>query len=370
MKHLQKLILIIICLMIFACQTKFVSQVFAEETVFAEELMTFLNELLPSNRTAGSEGETQSAFLLGEQLISRGITTKYEQIFNVNGAQTSKNVIGILPSVVQSSNIVIFGAHYDNIYSENSNGYGDNLSGVCSLLRTIDKLSGKNFEFNAWFVLFGAEEIGCLGSQHFASLLTNEEKENIFLFINFDSVGMGQSLFYSNGGSEPSYMNHIKRVNTDLNDAFELYSPNLSYPDNSSQTIGTLVFNSDMTALLNHCVNSVTFFAGTKTGFFEDWKENDDSNRIAHINDTKLTNETIFGDVFYSNIEKASEFAEKVVLSTDFLSYSLPNQTPTILYNSWALKGICVLIFLFCMVSGFWYLSKKNKLENNNPSYQ
>jgi len=49
---------------------------------------------------------------------------------------------------------------------------------------------------NNCFVLFGAEELGLLGSRYFVSALGQEEKDRIKAMLNFDMVGVGDDTWW------------------------------------------------------------------------------------------------------------------------------------------------------------------------------
>lgn len=350
---------------IFVCIIALVALPYKTKTTYAEQalppahdLMLVLANLLPQNRTAFSAGEAQAASALSLKLSEFGATNVSVQNFSVN-LQHSQNVIGFLPSVAPSTNLVIFGAHYDNIYSPSTNGYGDNLSGVAALLQTLQKTKLTNYNYNAWFVLFGAEEVGAKGSEHFVKTLTAQERANIFMFINLDSVGLGDELFYSNGGSKTEYLRFAQKVNYDLGNRFSAYTPNLVYPSVGSQSVSSLLMQSDMRPFLQNGINAITLFAGSKTPLLGRWKESTNHANISHKTDTKATAEQVFGASFYFNIEFASDFAAAIPKANGFLNECLPMQLQPYYLSLNLVKLVSVLVMVAFFVFGWFSLHKR-----------
>lgn len=106
----------------------------------------------------------------------------------------SRNLI--LTIAGQGNQEIIVGAHYDSI---NSHGVDDNGSGVAVLLETAARLVDKELPFTVRFVFFGAEENGIFGSPVFVNSLTAEEKKNILLMVNLDSILAGDRPYIIGG---------------------------------------------------------------------------------------------------------------------------------------------------------------------------
>ena len=102
----------------------------------------------------------------------------------------SRNVVVKMPSESSDGRVVVLGAHYDT--TPGTQGANDNGSGVAALMTVIREIADEDFPFDLWFVLFGAEEIGLFGSQHFVDSLTMDERDSIVAMLNFDVVGTGE----------------------------------------------------------------------------------------------------------------------------------------------------------------------------------
>ena len=118
---------------------------------------------------------------------------------------TTFNVIGILPghNPILKDEYIVIGAHYDHLGmgGEGSGsrtpdtlaphvGADDNASGVTSVLELAARFakSDINHQRSIAFVLFGAEEMGLLGSRYFVKHMPFEPK-SINAMINLDMVG-------------------------------------------------------------------------------------------------------------------------------------------------------------------------------------
>ncbi|KYK57535.1 putative aminopeptidase y protein [Drechmeria coniospora] len=86
------------------------------------------------------------------------------------------------------NNVVLIGTHLDSVPT--GPGINDNGSGIAALLEMVNsfrKFTGlKNKIRFAWW---GAEEVGLVGSSHYASSLNETEADKIRLYMNFDTIG-------------------------------------------------------------------------------------------------------------------------------------------------------------------------------------
>ncbi|ODV97455.1 hypothetical protein PACTADRAFT_2022 [Pachysolen tannophilus NRRL Y-2460] len=83
-------------------------------------------------------------------------------------------------------NVVMLGAHSDSV-SEGP-GINDDGSGTISLLEVALQLSKFSVNNTVRFAWWAAEEEGLLGSDHYVSVLTPEEKSKIRLFMDYDMM--------------------------------------------------------------------------------------------------------------------------------------------------------------------------------------
>lgn len=150
---------------------------------------------------------------------------------------TGRNVVGLLRSVgAGQDSYVMAGAHYDHIghgegggslarageESQIHNGADDNASGTATVLELAaamaeaDKGAGAETRRGAIFACWSGEELGVIGSSHFAAHPT-VPLEKIVAYLNFDMVGHygdeGHKLIVQAVGSSPTWRGLLEKKN-------------------------------------------------------------------------------------------------------------------------------------------------------------
>ena len=150
--------------------------------------------------------------LIEEKIINDRITVSIPTGKTISGTSdlhrvmvTTQNVVALFPGndPVLKDEIILIGAHYDHLGFGGPgsgsrtpdtlaihNGADDNASGTAGILELAEKLAANqsNFKRSVVFMAFGAEEMGLLGSQFFASNSLVDLK-NVKMMINFDMIG-------------------------------------------------------------------------------------------------------------------------------------------------------------------------------------
>jgi Zn-dependent M28 family amino/carboxypeptidase len=85
------------------------------------------------------------------------------------------------------SNVVMVGAHLDSVSA--GPGINDNGSGSAAILEVAEQMKKVKPTNTVRFAWWAAEESGLVGSDHYVFGLTDEERANIALYLNFDMVG-------------------------------------------------------------------------------------------------------------------------------------------------------------------------------------
>ena len=85
---------------------------------------------------------------------------------------------------------IVVGGHLDSVPA--GPGANDNASGTVTVLEMARVRAAANPPEDVCYVLFGAEESGLLGSGHYVSTLTDEERSNMRAMLNFDMLAVGQ----------------------------------------------------------------------------------------------------------------------------------------------------------------------------------
>lgn len=165
-----------------------------------------------SGRKAGTRGEAKAALYLARCFQKAGLKPlgdggtffqsfpidNYETVMSggrmtfrhASGSKkTSENILGYLAGELED--IVIISAHFDHLGETGGSiypGANDNASGVALVLEIINKITEEKPIYSIIFALWGAEEMGLLGSTYFCENPTIP-LEKIKAVINLDSIG-------------------------------------------------------------------------------------------------------------------------------------------------------------------------------------
>jgi hypothetical protein len=102
------------------------------------------------------------------------------------------NVIAELPGK-NEDNVVMAGAHLDSVIE--GPGINDDGSGTAALLETALSMAKIKPENTLRFGFWAAEELGLLGSNAYVESLSQEERDRIALYMNYDMVGSPNYIF-------------------------------------------------------------------------------------------------------------------------------------------------------------------------------
>jgi aminopeptidase Y len=91
------------------------------------------------------------------------------------------------------NNVVMVGAHLDSV--NEGPGINDNGSGSAAILEAAVAMSKVKPRNKVRFAWWGAEESGLVGSEYYVDNLSQEEIDNIALYLNFDMVGSPNYIF-------------------------------------------------------------------------------------------------------------------------------------------------------------------------------
>ncbi len=128
------------------------------------------------------------------QLSSMGYSTSVQNI--PFGSGTTRNVIADKQGLgTGPKNLVLVVAHLDSINSSGgpsalAPGADDNATGSTAVLELARVMAGALTEHDLRLVLFGGEEQGLIGSEHYVSSLSVSDKSRIAAVINIDMIGV------------------------------------------------------------------------------------------------------------------------------------------------------------------------------------
>jgi Zn-dependent M28 family amino/carboxypeptidase len=118
--------------------------------------------------------------------VESGVRTSY----NVFAERTGKN----------ADNVVMAGGHLDSVVR--GPGIQDNGSGSAALLEVAEQMAKVRPQNTLRFAWWGSEEFGLLGSIHYVENLSQEELDEIALYLNFDMVGSPNHVFFIYDGDD------------------------------------------------------------------------------------------------------------------------------------------------------------------------
>lgn len=157
-----------------------------------------------AGRSVGTQKEQETVDYLSGQLNNFGYQPSLQTFSFELGGQTltSSNIIAERKGT--SGKQIIIGAHYDTAPSSATldrstlQGTNDNASGVGVLLELAQRLEAETNN-TVKFVLFGAEEVGLVGSEHYASNMSEAEIANTLVMVNMDSLVVGDKMYFHAG---------------------------------------------------------------------------------------------------------------------------------------------------------------------------
>ncbi len=112
---------------------------------------------------------------------------------------TQYNVLAELPGR-EDGNVVMAGAHLDSV--QRGPGIQDNGSGSAAILEVAVQMARVAPRNTVRFAWWGAEESGLLGSTAYVNGLTQEEQDEIALYLNFDMIGSPNHVFFIYDGDD------------------------------------------------------------------------------------------------------------------------------------------------------------------------
>ncbi len=153
--------------------------------IFNDDGGLFAGELVePSTIPALGISELDGEALL-EMLASGPVSVRLE-VRTASGPRDSQNVVARPPD---GECRVVAGGHYDSVPA--GPGANDNASGTATSVEMARVLAADGEFDDVCFVLFGAEEVGLIGSAAFVDGLPDPERDAMAGMLNFDMVSVG-----------------------------------------------------------------------------------------------------------------------------------------------------------------------------------
>ncbi|MDA0709332.1 MAG: M20/M25/M40 family metallo-hydrolase [bacterium] len=158
-------------------------------------------------RFMGSDSNAAASVWLGNRLTALGYSVRYDtfsvtvpgrtffgHFFSFSGLK-QWNVIATRRGSLFPKKKVVIGAHYDSIAIDRAQrdqalapGADDNASGVSALLEIARVMQAVDVDVTVEFALWGAEELGLIGSDHYARQ-ARANGEEILVMVQLDAIG-------------------------------------------------------------------------------------------------------------------------------------------------------------------------------------
>ena len=248
-------------------------------------------------RSAGSKGDILARDYMVD-LFKKSTSSVTVQEFEVITNRRTKdtaityNIIGVLPGndPLLKDEFVIVGGHYDTtpnppkarrLFFDNiNNGADDNASGTAMVLELFEKYaSTNNHKRTLVFILFGGEELGLLGSKHYAENPTIK-LDKVQLMVNLDMVGRLDENKNVYLGGVPTAYGFIET----LKPFFEQSELNVTSYEHTASGVRSLFSRSDHYNFYRKDVPSLFFF----TGIHKDYHTPRDEADLINYNGLKL----------------------------------------------------------------------------------
>ncbi|VCU72280.1 Leupeptin-inactivating enzyme 1 precursor [Pigmentiphaga humi] len=122
----------------------------------------------------------------GEQLVAAAGLELRVKVAGLRSEGTTYNLIADSRSG-NADTVVVVGAHLDSV--RDGPGINDNGSGSAAVLETAVQLAKAGARNRLRFALWGAEELGLLGSAAYVESLSDQARDRIAMYLNFDMLG-------------------------------------------------------------------------------------------------------------------------------------------------------------------------------------
>jgi Zn-dependent M28 family amino/carboxypeptidase len=195
-----------------------------------------------------------TSFAAGVSLAQAGTTAT---VAVINKPQL--NVIGELEGR-NDDNVVMAGAHLDSV--DEGPGINDNASGSAALLEIAEQLGKLKPENTLRFAWWGAEEAGLVGSTAYVNDLSQAERDEIALYLNFDMVGSPNYIFMVYDADESTFEAPVPvpAGSIAIEDVFESFYTLLGEPYDDSEFSG----RSDYQAFIENGIPAGGLFTGAE----------------------------------------------------------------------------------------------------------
>ena len=162
-------------------------------SVSRADLSSYIQDLqnFQTRRTTTSNCEAAGTYIYN-YFAAQGFAPEYDIFgFTYQGTQgTARNIVATIPGRTAPEQVVIVGAHYDSTSNQPlvlAPGADDDASGTAAVMEIARIMRDQPFDCSVRFICFSAEEIGLIGSRHYAQTAA-AAGESIVGMIQLDMI--------------------------------------------------------------------------------------------------------------------------------------------------------------------------------------
>ncbi|WP_326588731.1 M28 family metallopeptidase [Streptomyces sp. NBC_01294] len=140
----------------------------------------------------------------GEKLAAEAAAGPVELTLDIRELRENRKTYNVIAETRggDENNTVFLGAHLDSVAA--GPGINDNGSGSAGILQVAQRLASNQSKIKnkVKFAWWSAEEFGLLGSEAYVAGLTDAQKKQIKLYLNFDMIGSPNAAYFVYDGDD------------------------------------------------------------------------------------------------------------------------------------------------------------------------
>ncbi|MFI8343003.1 M28 family metallopeptidase [Streptomyces sp. NPDC085639] len=140
----------------------------------------------------------------GEKLAAEAAAGPVEVTLDIRELRENRKTFNVIAETKggDENNTVFLGAHLDSVAA--GPGINDNGSGSAGILQVAQRLASeqKKVKNKVKFAWWSAEEFGLLGSEAYVAGLTDAQKKQIKLYLNFDMIASPNAAYFVYDGDD------------------------------------------------------------------------------------------------------------------------------------------------------------------------
>ncbi|MEW2412700.1 M28 family metallopeptidase [Streptomyces sp. NPDC046866] len=144
----------------------------------------------------------------GEKLAAEVAAGPVEVTLDIREFRENRKTFNVIAETQggDENNTVFLGAHLDSVAA--GPGINDNGSGSAGILQVAQRLAGdqKKIKNKVKFAWWSAEEFGLLGSEAYVGGLTDAQKKQIKLYLNFDMIASPNAAYFVYDGDDSDHV--------------------------------------------------------------------------------------------------------------------------------------------------------------------